>query len=58
MSFTRNLCDDYNGSVDEELGFSGGTVIKNPPAKGGETRDAYLISGLGSSPGVGNVNPL
>ena len=28
MSFTRNLCDDNNGSVDEELGFSSGTEGK------------------------------
>ena len=29
MSFTRNLCDDNNGSVDEELGFSSGTVVES-----------------------------
>ena len=40
MSFTRNLCDDNNGSVDEELGFSVVQKVNNPPAKGGETGDA------------------
>ena len=35
------------------LGFPGGTVIKNLPAKAGDTGDAGLISGSGRSPGVG-----
>ena len=33
-------------------------MVKNPPAKPGDTRDAGLIPGLGRSPGVGNNNPL
>ena len=37
------------------LGFSGGSVIKNLPAKAG---DVCLIPGLGKSPGGGNGNPL
>ena len=28
-------------------------VVKNPPAKAGEIRDAYLIPGSGQSPGGG-----
>ena len=28
-------------------------VVKNPPAKAGDIRDADLIPGLGRSPGVG-----
>ena len=38
--------------------FPGGTVVKNPPAHGGDTRDAGLSPGLGRSPGVGKGNPL
>ena len=37
------------------LGFSGGSVTKNPPANAG---DMGLIPGLGRSHGVGNGNPL
>ena len=37
------------------LGFPGGSVVKNPPAKAG---DVGLTPGLGRSPGGGNGNPL
>ena len=37
------------------LGFSGVSVVKNPPANAG---DADLIPGSGRSPGEGNGNPL
>ena len=30
-------------------GFPGGSVVKNPPANEGDTGNADLISGLGSS---------
>ena len=33
-------------------------MVKNPPAKAGDTRDVGLISGLGRSPGVENGNLL
>ena len=33
-------------------------VIKNPPAKAGDTRDAGSIPGMGRSAGVGNGNLL
>ena len=36
-------------------GFSGATVVKNPPANVG---DAGLIPGSGRFPGGGNSNPL
>ena len=39
-------------------GFSGGAVVKNPPANAGDTRDVGLIPGSGSSPGGGLGNPL
>ena len=44
--------------MNHSKGFPGGTVLKNPPANAGDTRDVSLISGLGRSSGVGNVNPL
>ena len=37
------------------LGFPGGSVVKNLHASSG---DSGLILGLGTSPGVGNGNPL
>ena len=37
------------------LGFSGGSVVKNPLANAG---DGGLIPGSGRSPGRGNGNPL
>ena len=36
----------------------GSSIIKNPPANAGDTRDAGSIPGLGRSPGVGNGNLL
>ena len=36
-------------------GFSGGSVVKNPPA---DAEDVSLIPGLGRSPGEGNGSPL
>ena len=38
--------------------FIGGTVIKNPLANAGATKDLGSILGLGRSPGVGNGNRL
>ena len=37
------------------LGFSDGSVVKNPPANAG---DGGSIPGLGRSSGRGNANPL
>ena len=36
----------------------GGTVVKNPLAKAGDTRDLGSIPGFGWSSGTGNGNPL
>ena len=44
--------------VDTQSGFPGGSVIKNPPASAGDTRDMDSIPGSGRSPGGGNGNPL
>ena len=38
--------------------FPGGTVVKNPPANVGDTKEASSVLGLGRSPGVGNGTPL
>ena len=35
-----------------------GSVVKNPPANAGVTREAGSIPELGKSPGEGNGNPL
>ena len=39
------------------MGFPGGSLVKNPPAKTGDAGDMGLIPGLGRFPG-GNGNPL
>ena len=38
-----------------QRGFPAGSVVKNPPAKAGDTGS---IPGSGRSPGEGNGNPL
>ena len=38
--------------------FSGGAMVKNPPANAGDVRDVGSIPGSGRSPGGGNCNPL
>ena len=40
------------------MGFSGGSVVKNLPANAGDARDKHLIPGSGRSPGVGTGNSL
>ena len=40
------------------MGFSGGSVVKNPPANAGDARDSGSISGLERSLGEGNGYPL
>ena len=40
------------------MGFPGDSVVKNPPANAGGTRDVGSIPGSGRSPGVGNGNLL
>ena len=38
--------------------FPGGSVVKNPSANAGDTRDTGSVPGSGRSPGGGNGNPL
>ena len=40
------------------MGFLAGSVVKNPPASAGDTRDVGSIPGSGRYPGGGNGNPL
>ena len=40
------------------MSFLGYTVVKNPPANAGATRDAVSIPGSGRSPGERNGYPL
>ena len=48
---------DYKPNI-HELGFPGGSAIKNLPANVGDTRDMGLIPGSGRFPGGENGNPL
>ena len=50
-----DLCKKYLLSTVFQVGFSGDSVIKNPPANAG---DASWIPGSERSPGEGNGNPL
>ena len=40
------------------VGFPGGSMVKNLPANAGDTGDVGLIPGLGRPPGGENGNPL
>ena len=50
-----DLCKKYLLSTVFQVGFSGDSVIKNPPANAG---DAGWIPGSERSPGEGNGSPL
>ena len=41
-----------------EMGFPGGSVVKNPPANAGDARDVGSIPGSGRFSGEGNSNLL
>ena len=40
------------------LSTPGGSVVKNPPASAGDSRDTDSIPGSRTSPGGGNSKPL
>ena len=44
--------------IEDKFTLQVALVVKNPPAKAGDTRDAVLICGSGRSPGEGNGKPL
>ena len=55
----QKVCKILQKSLNELFGQPhGGSVVKNPPAKAGDIRDAGLIPGSGRSPGGGKGNPL
>ena len=45
-------------AVSPSLGFSGGSVVRNPSASAGEARNSASILGSGRSPGEGKGYPL
>ena len=49
---------DFSLPLDMLVYIPGDSVVKYLPTNVGDTRDASLIPGSGSSPGVGNSNPL
>ena len=51
---THLLVLSSNPGMELAICNAGGTVVKNPPAKAGDTRDMGLIPGLGRSLGEGN----
>ena len=53
-SFTKK----FKGLIMKFWGFSGGTVVKNPPGNAEATGDVGLIPGSGRSPGEENSSPL
>ena len=42
----------------KQMGFSGGVVVKNQPANGGDAGDTGSILESGRSPGGGSGNPF
>ena len=61
FSTTRPPGKPLHPSLTSIYDFPGGSVLKNPPAKAGDTGDSgdlSLILGLGRFPGEGNGNPL
>ena len=49
---------DLNTKAKTLRGFSGGVVVKNPPANAGDTKGEGLLRGSEKSPGVGKGNML
>ena len=45
-------------AVENEVGFSGSAVVKNPPASAEDARDVGSTPGLGRFSGEGNGSPL
>ena len=56
--FKERILKMNHSALQQKLtqGFPGSTVLKNPPANSGDTRDLGLIPGLENSPGEGNGN--
>ena len=54
-NFLGGKQEEFNNVISNRPGFSGGSVVRNPPANAG---DMGSIHGLGRSPGEGNDYPL
>ena len=52
---TENTCKYDYSPLQDSVGFSGGSVVKNPPVNAG---NVVSIPGLGRSRGEGNGHPL
>ena len=50
--------DEMKTAVENEVGFSGSAVVKNPPASAEDARDMGSTPGLGRFSGVENGNPF
>ena len=57
QTFTSSLATFLLGLI-PAMGFPGGAVVKNLPARAGDVGDTGLIPGSGRSCGGGNGNPL
>ena len=55
ISILQKTQESFNLDHKTRKGFPGSSVVKNPPAKTGDTGS---IPGSGRSPGEGNGNPL
>ena len=51
-------CCSSGGCINSKGAFPAGTVVKNPFANAGDTRDRGSIPGLGPSPGGRNGKPI
>ena len=51
-----DMTERLNNKETQQL-YSGGAVVKNPPANVGDSREQGSFSGSGRSPGEGNGNP-
>ena len=58
VSLGVNISHEYLDTTFNDLGFSDGVVVKNPPANAGDAGVVGSIPGLGRSPGGGNGNLL
>ena len=59
--YSEEICHNFLANFypsNLNIGFPGGSVVKNPPANAGDAKDMGLIPGVGRFPGVGNDNPL
>ena len=54
----REILNYFIQIYSSQLGFPGGSVVKNLPANTGASRDMGSTLGSGKSPGRGNGNPL